>query len=895
MGKRLTKIWNVLVLALTFALGSTGFALAAEKETYISTESMEIRIEGKTGLRTISAIDKGYLEQLTAEGRTVTYGTVAVPASALEAAGGELRIGGSYTLKGKVYKALDIPAEKNWKTTEEKVYYTGVLTGISGSGFNTRYAVRSYIKVDGQVSYGNTLVQSSYAVAQNMLKLAEVPTKQKEWLAKNVLDACDAAKKVTQDTLTITADQVKGGTYTVKATDQIRNYNRVVVDSSVQGGEIIFEKIRIKELEVAADAECTVTANDTVFDQIKKGSAGQAKQVGNLILNLGDGSSVGKILAGSNMTVNGALKIAEVAVEESVQNFVFNAPAEDLTVSENAGGSKITVNGTVENAVLNGENSTISGSGKLDKVQDNGNNQVDVEVGEEILTNSIVSVEVRGMNRMIVTLEKPTEKPLTVDDMRIICHGGKEMTLLNAKTEDQKVYEVSTSIFAKDDTYTFSIEIAPGKIISKYFSYKVDCPTVSDAKVLRSEPTRAEFDLFDVDEGGYVYVYIPGHTQTDRAERENPSVDTVKKGYKKEIKTGFNKVLISGLEEGVSYQLYYVMEAYDGRTSDVLGPIAISGNVQEDPNISTEYQILSVEEKPRNTITVELNKAPEEELSLDNFSFICPTGSPITIEKAQLFVSGDRRVYTIVIPENYGHKDNQYIAKVTFSDGTVAKKAFVVEFNPPRITGQKLERLSETTFRYSFLSDEDGVLYYGTYNFNGSYEWENNTPTGDQIVSGAVSSRQIQMYSGYNEVEISYNGIDTDMFALHVDVHGNYAGYTEHNKIPQYIPPVGPEEPKFAIESIVYNKEASGAGTCLDLTFTASIDRIPDQNLIMFSVIEGSSPGKLLLERSFLDDSKTKLRIRTLNAKFSPGTYKISMYVEKGGEFLKVEKEFVID
>ena len=62
-------------------------------------------------------------------------------------------------------------------------------------------------------------------------------------------------------------------------------------------------------------------------------------------------------------------------------------------------------------------------------MQDNGNNQVEVEVGEEILTNSIVSVEVRGMSRMIVTLEKATRQPLAVEDMRIICHGGKEMTL----------------------------------------------------------------------------------------------------------------------------------------------------------------------------------------------------------------------------------------------------------------------------------------------------------------------------------------------------------------------------------------------------------------------------------------------------------------------------------
>ncbi|WP_270665792.1 hypothetical protein [Faecalimonas umbilicata] len=894
MLKRLNKICKVLLLALTFVLGSTGFALAAENEIHISTESMEIRTEGKTGLRTISAIDKAYLEQLKAEGKEVTYGTVAVPASALEAAGGELQIGGSYALKGKAYKALEIPAEKNWKTTEEKVYYTGVLTGISGAGFNTRYAVRSYMKVDGQISYGNTLVQSAYVTAQEMMKSSEVSTDQKKWLAKNVLDACDTAKKVTQDTLKITGAQVQGGSYTVNATDKVRNYNKVIVDSSVQGGEIVLNQLRVKSLEVAADADCTVTANDTVFDQIGKSAAGAGRAAGNFTLNLGAGSSVAKLVAGSNMTVNGALKIAEVEVAEVVQGFTVNVPAEELLVSEAAGGSMITVNGTVENAILNGDNSTIGGSGKLDKVQDNGNNQVEVEVGEEILTNSIVSVEVRGMSRMIVTLEKATTQPLAVEDMRIICHGGKEMTLLSAKTEDNRVYEVSTSVFAKDDTYTFSMEIAPGKIISKYFSYKVDCPTVSDATVLRSEATRAEFDLFDVDEGGYVYVYLPGHTQVSRAAEEIPSVETVKKGYRKEMKTGFNKVLISGLEEGISYSLYYVMEAHDGRTSDVLGPITVSGNVQEDPNISSEYQIVSVGEKPKNTITVELNKAPAEELTLDNFSFICPTGSPITTDKAQLFVSEDRKVYTIVIPENYGHKDNQYIAKVTFSDGTVAKKSFVVEYNPPRITEQKVERISETSFRYSFVSDESGTLYYGTYNFNGSYNWENNTPTGDQLVGGEIASSQIQMHSGYNQVEISYNGTDKDYFALPVDVYGNYAGYTEHDRIPAYVPQV-PEEPKLAIESIFYNKEESDYGTCLDVTFTTAIDDFPNQALIKFTVIQGTSVGKVLLETSFLDESYTKLRMRTLNGAFGPGTYKVSMYVSKDGQLQKVEKEFIID
>ena len=105
------------------------------------------------------------------------------------------------------------------------------------------------------------------------------------------------------------------------STEKVRNYKKVVVDSSVQGGEIVLNQLRVKNLEVAADADCTVTANDTVFDQIGKSAAGAGRAAGNFTLNLGAGSSVAKLVAGSNMTVNGALKIAEVEVAEVVQGF----------------------------------------------------------------------------------------------------------------------------------------------------------------------------------------------------------------------------------------------------------------------------------------------------------------------------------------------------------------------------------------------------------------------------------------------------------------------------------------------------------------------------------------------------------------------------------------------
>ena len=500
------------------------------------------------------------------------------------------------------------------------------------------------------------------------------------------------------------------------------------------------------------------------------------------------------------------------------------------------------------------------------------------------------------MNRMIVTLEKATEKPLQKEDMTILCHGGKDMTIVKAETSDNQVYTVTTSYFAKDDTYTFSIGLGNGKIIQKEFGYKVDCPTVSDATVLRREETVAELNLFDVDEGGYVYVYIPGHTQVGRAADEI-SVETVKKGYKQEMKTGFNQVLIKGLQKDVKYQLYYVLESHvGGRTSDVLGPIEVSGKVQEDPNLSKEYRIESVEESPKNTITVVLNKAPQERLTLQNFSFICPTGSDITIDNARLEVSEDGKTYKIIIPENYGHKDNRYIAKVTFADGTVATSSFIVEYNPPRITEEKVERISATRVKYTFTSDESGYLYYGTYIWNGENAAYNNTPKGDDLISGKRKSTKIKMNAGLNTVEFDFNGTDKDIFALHVDDKGNYAGYTARSVIPAYEPPVVPEEPKVAIESIVYNKAWSDDWeTYFDVTFTKGLDDFPNQRYIKIEVIEGTSPGNRIMWFNTFKDSEQKHLEMCAKVKFNPGKYKMQMQVVVEGKTYTVEKEFTIN
>lgn len=63
------KVCLVLLLAFLMVFGSSDYAMAAEQSSVVSTESMEIRTEGKVGLRTISSVNRAYVEQLKKDGK----------------------------------------------------------------------------------------------------------------------------------------------------------------------------------------------------------------------------------------------------------------------------------------------------------------------------------------------------------------------------------------------------------------------------------------------------------------------------------------------------------------------------------------------------------------------------------------------------------------------------------------------------------------------------------------------------------------------------------------------------------------------------------------------------------------------------------------------------------
>ena len=417
MNFRNKKFYLSLLLVMTMIFSNFGVLYAQQEDSLIRptiyTESMEIRTEGTLGLRIIASVNQKYINMLKEENKSYEYGIVAIPATVYEAneKTKELEVGESFTHSNKKYDVLTVPAKRDWSIESDRITFTGVLTGISGKGFNTRYAARAYVKVDGKYIYGDIIKESSYGAAKQMASSPDVEQNIKKLVKEKVMDACDKARGSYQSNdLTITSSKLTNGVYNLNTTanGNIRNYKKVIIDSSVTEGTINISDVKIGELEIAGEASCTVNVEETVIDTVSKSEVNQtSRSAGNVTLNLGDGTGLDTLNIASDLTVAGTAKVNNVVVSHD-SKIQLDIPVAKLEVKGND--ANVAVNGIVDNVVLDGTNNTITGTGSYVNVEDKGNNTVDIKGYED---NSIKSVTVNGMYGMTVVLEKPTSKALT--------------------------------------------------------------------------------------------------------------------------------------------------------------------------------------------------------------------------------------------------------------------------------------------------------------------------------------------------------------------------------------------------------------------------------------------------------------------------------------------------
>ncbi len=590
----------------------------------------------------------------------------------------------------------------------------------------------------------------------------------------------------------------------------------------------------------------------------------------------------------------------DTLINQKKATIVVNAPIETFTNNEE---STIRINGENKVTTLNnkGENTIIAGTGTVTNANIEANNTriytnvTNKTIGdhvEQLLIRQeelIQIVEAYSTNQGSVTFTLSEEIELTLKDLSVICNAGKNITLFNLSTNDNKTYTLSTSYY-KNDSYALYITLPNGNIISKEFDTDYANPTVENVKIERITGTEALLKLYGVDEGGKIYYIL------DDASRMTINEETIKKtGQVANVKVGFNSIPIKGLVAEKTYELYYVIEGYFENTSKVKGPLTIPSQQKvENPN---KYEIIYAKEEISNRFVFKLNRAPEKELTLEDFQIDCPSDSSLTIKDATFYVSPDLLTYIIVIPENYGHKDNEYTVRIKVSENeTPIEKDFATHLNPPVITGavDNVKRISETEAEFKFNSDEAGTVYFGLYEWNGGiYDYNSTTPFASDVLTGKINSQKQTLNAGANTIhlDLSKNEVtkNTRIWALFVDTVGNYrVGFVDHYKIPEYEKPVPPIESGLQITNIDYTNKS------FKIEFNEELLYDITQDDVTLSVVSGGSlPTKLML---MIDNMiAKKVTIEIANYVLPVGEYELTLKVtDKNNKTVLLTKRIVI-
>lgn len=629
-------------------------------------------------------------------------------------------------------------------------------------------------------------------------------------------------------------------------------------------------------------------------------------------INIINGDEVILNVPAKNVVLNNLEKEGTLAINKTITtlinnndntNMIINANITELKNESENSNIMINKNNTVTKLVSNGENTTISGNGTINSLTVNANNtkvytktvnkpvlngELDRVVVRQENDITITDVKSNGQGNVTFTLSKSVD--LTLDDVSVICTAGKSISKFKL-TQNGNTYSLSTSYF-KNPVYSLYITLPNGNIISEDFSTDYANPTVNKVDITRINETEANFEIYGLDEGGYVYYLLePNQSRTA------VSADTImKNGVKSNAKLGYNKITISNLEANQGYTLYYVIEGFYGNVASVQGPIDIDADPM--PEDTNDYKITYAAEETINNFHFELNKAPSKELTLDDFRIICPTQSNLTLKGARLSVSSDRLTYIIKVPDNYGHKDNNYTVTINIDDTNTIKSTFVSHFDPPRITGETVIREDENTAIFNFNSDEPGTVYYGVYEWNqGIYDWNSTTPMSGDILSGAIASKKQTLNYGGNTINIDLSNINvtknTRIWALFIDEVGNYRkGFVDHVSIPEYVDQTDPDEKALHITNATYNNGI------INVTFSEAISSIgaTSEDIELQVISGGSISGRIAWEvRNNYDSNEVSFKIIN-GVSLTPGTYKIILKpYNKDDNRVVLEKEFTIN
>lgn len=415
---------------------------------------------------------------------------------------------------------------------------------------------------------------------------------------------------------------------------------------------------------------------------------------------------------------------------------------------------------------------------------------------------------------VLFSLNLPTEQPLTKENIKILCNGsGKDMTIVNVYTKDNQNYTVTTAYYA-DNEYFLSIQLADGSMINKTFTVSLLAPQLEKPFVEWSGENSVEITYVSDAAGSLYYLVQPVAAQTRNLweEQEEPTADQLKaKGTQLEMKVQSNRFTIDNLDARTAYTLYYLAVDNFDRTSQIYtASIPAKTEQPEKSEITIVDMVINSninidEVSVHHSFDITLSEAPQEELTLDQFSVTCPQESDIKLGK--LTKRSDTEYRVEVAPYTILKDNNTYTLTITFADGSTASKKAFLDYSAPEISSVSFNRTSETTAEVSFFSDTDGILYWKVLD-KSEIPQDTSPKLPEKIIEGGNTMKIKGQTTNVLELE---NLTDETQYFCFVseDEYGNRMEFYDYEKIPTYVAPEPPVQPEdtFNIASLRVEKD----------------------------------------------------------------------------------------
>ena len=300
----------------------------------------------------------------------------------------------------------------------------------------------------------------------------------------------------------------------------------------------------------------------------------------------------------------------------------------------------------------------------------------------------IQSVEVTGSGHIRVTLNQRTEQPLALEAFSIICNsGGSDMTILSVTTNDNMVYDLTTTYY-RDQEYDLQITLADGTTISKVFVYRTDCAQIAGINAVRTSGSEARIS-YNSNEPGSFY-YLLRENSVSRESEEVTESEIIESGIKTEMKQHENSFTISGLTEGMPYTMYYVAVNTEGNAT-LVKSLSIDKEVYEETAAAIKRADAFAEKQENGEFLygfeIELENATQEPLTLEQFDISCPLNETTLGEVS----TSDNRVYRVYMQRgSIPTGNNTYTILITLKDGTQLRVRATLTFRHPGLTQEVL-------------------------------------------------------------------------------------------------------------------------------------------------------------------------------------------------------------